>query len=70
MELSSDMYSGNRFNWCFALSGLNSGYTSFSKWPPTAILNFLRTPILSNYSSKSKCNTSKLVDFRSVTITL
>ena len=63
MELSSYIYSGNRFNWCFAPSATNSGYKSFLKWPPAAILIFLGAPIFNSYSPKSKCNTSKLVDF-------
>ena len=52
----------------FAPSAPNSGYTAFSKWPPAAILIFLGAPIFNSYSPKSKCNTSKLVDFRSINI--
>ena len=39
-----------------------------SKWPPAAILNFLRSPIITNSPPKSKCNTSKLVDFMPINI--
>ena len=44
----------------------NLRYGPFFKMAAGGHFEFLETHIISNYSPKSKCNTSKLVDFKSI----